>query len=165
MAKVQILIGVPGSGKTHYANSVCAAGRICSADKYFKTNSGKYVFDPSKLARNHSACLNWFFELARHRPFHSGDGFVSDIIVDNTNIHHWEWQNYFAIAREFLWPVEFHVWEPPSFDIDFNVVANRQLHGVPMDKIRQMADELELPFGPYFQHFIHSSSSSREVQR
>ena len=59
MNKILILVrGIPGSGKSTFANLIWNSYAICEADKFFYDKDGNYNFDPSKLKQAHEWCQN-----------------------------------------------------------------------------------------------------------
>ena len=59
MAKLYIIRGLPGSGKSTFARKMIDHGMADSyyeADMYFLDKDGNYNFDPSKLGNAHSWC-------------------------------------------------------------------------------------------------------------
>lgn len=93
-----VLRGLPGSGKTTlakalknvYAYHALGDFIFCSADTYFMCE-GSYKFDASKLKFAHEECQNQMREAAICR--------LQTIVVDNTNIRHFEMKPYFQIAN------------------------------------------------------------------
>lgn len=145
-----IIRGPSGSGKstltkklTEYHNGNGHDVTVCSADDFFMqdversavdgTPRKDYVFNPAKLGEAHAACLGKFI------------GAITDkhpvVIVDNTNIKHWEWRNYAMIARAAGYEVqiqEFRV-KPDAY----KTVARRNVHRVPADIVYRMCVEFE----------------------
>lgn len=59
MAKLYIIRGLPGSGKSTFARKMIDRGMADSyyeADMYFLDKDGNYNFDPSKLGNAHAWC-------------------------------------------------------------------------------------------------------------
>lgn len=98
MSTVYIMRGVQGSGKSFKASllqEVAMAGdalglyhpvaRIVSADHYWITETGEYVFDPEKIGLAHAECFKTFMQSCSNSQV---DGGMCEhtIIVDNTNI-------------------------------------------------------------------------------
>jgi len=55
--KVLTLVrGLPGSGKSTFANFIWNDYAICEADKFFTDKEGNYNFDASKLKEAHKWC-------------------------------------------------------------------------------------------------------------
>ena len=101
MRTVRILSGPSGCGKSTLcekwkkeAESDNVRFVRVSADDYFIDRiTGEYNFDPSNLPIAHSYCMNRFLSMM-------GETSDSDrlLVVDNTNIHSWERQNYGTAA-------------------------------------------------------------------
>lgn len=97
--------GLPGSGKTTFANQLVeAADRIgyraviCSADRFFVGNDGVYRFRHHDLAAAHAFCRNQFDDfMALNR---GDDGYADIIIVDNTSIRLFEYEYYKRAALD-----------------------------------------------------------------
>lgn len=141
--KVVIMRGLPGSGKSRYASKLVSdspGAVICSADHFFEREdsiagiSKEYRFDPFKLPEAHAQCFRNFLRALRNKcPL---------VIVDNTNIRCWEFQNYMAAA--WLADYEIDVVEFRAETIeDVRVCANRNTHKVPPDIVAKMAMEFE----------------------
>ena len=128
---VKIMQGVSGAGKSTFVRSYLARdGRtsVCSADDFF---GPEYKFDPRKLPQAHQACLRTFIDDLRNQP--SGL-----IVVDNTNTTVAEVAPYYAAA-------EAYGWEPEIVYLhceDIEVAIARNVHKVPEQAIRAMADRL-----------------------
>ena len=98
MKKVVILRGISGSGKSSYVAEHYPDSIVCSADDFFRVN-GEYQFDASKIGEAHSACMSGFLAtLVR--------GSEKPVVVDNTNVHVWEFENYINIAVTLGYEVE-----------------------------------------------------------
>ena len=48
--------GLPGSGKSTFANWIWNEYAICEADKFFYDKEGNYNFDATKLSQAHKWC-------------------------------------------------------------------------------------------------------------
>lgn len=93
MAKVVILQGVSGSGKTRHARALSAAepsSVIVSADDYFAGPEG-YRFRPDKLGEAHGTCFQAYLRAL-------SDG-VALVVVDNTNTRAMEISPYVLGAQ------------------------------------------------------------------
>ena len=130
--KVIILQGVPGSGKSFYANEFVAHANvksvICSADDYFYELGGgtKYAFDASKLGQAHGACFRRFIGAVRSE--------VPVVVVDNTNTTVSEISPYVLGGEAYGYEVEV-----VQVLCDPAVAAARNTHGVPEKAIQAMA--------------------------
>jgi predicted ATPase len=134
---VIIMQGVPGSGKSTYARRLrdvgCGLGittRIVSADDYFVDGDGVYRFDPGKLGTAHAVCMRAFLDELRA-------GACDGIVVDNTNTTAIELAPYMAVAASFGAPAKI-----VRMECDVNAASQRNVHGVPHDKILAMYDRM-----------------------
>ena len=139
MKQVFILRGLPGCGKSYYAQSLAdemVAGDqsqylICSTDDYFYNEQGEYQFDKFKLSQYHNLNLARFINaLAQEIPL---------IIVDNTNIKKWEFIAYSQAAVALGYQVkEVIVGEVKDKSMQL-LYAKRNSHNIPLKMISKMA--------------------------
>ena len=142
-----ILRGISGSGKSTYAQTNYPNAVVCSADnfhmKWVKKEDGtivrEYLYDASKSAVAHSDCLNKFirsiFE-CRH----------DCVVVDNTNLRIWEFQNYLKLARLAGYQVTIVEMRGHTTETGPELCASRNQHAVPADvvmKMHELFEELE----------------------
>lgn len=139
MRKLIILSGLPGSGKTTIAKKMVsdheARGEracICSADDYF-IEDGKYVFRAEELEAAHTAC-----QMSAERAMANGYDLV---VVDNTNTSDWERWPYVKLAEKYQYEVTVQI-IGGSTSKDVETYLARQVHGVPREKVEQMAARL-----------------------
>lgn len=147
MKKMNILQGIPGSGKSYQAEMFSEANKmvfseesiICSADKYH----GLYVngvFQPEKLQDAH----NWCFRQAINGVFQD----IKTITIDNTSLSIWEIQPYWLLGTAFGYRTMII-----SFRVDPEKAFRRQQHGVPRESFDKMVEKLDkfepLPFWNY----------------
>lgn len=125
MKQLILFRGLPGSGKSSLAESLCED--VWSADLYFERH-GEYFFDASKLKWAHEWCRS-----------HVANSMISGsqiIGVANTFTQDWEMQPYFDLAKKY------------NYRISTVIVENRHesenMHGVPFDKIKQMKGRFEI---------------------
>lgn len=137
MAKLIILRGISGSGKSTYARKIKSDLPIVivSADDHFMKD-GEYIFNPAELPEAHRKC------------FMNCDDYLDaefDVIVDNTNTSLWEISPYMMLAQKHRASVEI-----VRVDCDPKVAAARNTHGVPEGAVHAMAKRMEplLPFWP-----------------
>lgn len=128
--KVIILRGISGSGKSTWAKQNAPHDAvIVSADHFFIQPNGEYVFDPSKLHDAHIDCFRRFLDgIEKKTP---------TIIVDNTNIHRWEFQPYLLAAQARGYELELI-----TFRCDPEVAITRK-QWVSPGRVRKMARDLE----------------------
>lgn len=135
IGEVVIVRGVPGTGKSTYAQSLRYALNgeviepiIVSADDYFQ-KQGFYQFDVSRLAMAHNECKQNFLAAIQSRhPF---------IVVDNGNASRWEYAPYIELAERenyFVRIVEFACFSSEEVD----ACHRRNVHNVPPHAMANM---------------------------
>lgn len=133
MKQVIILIGIPGSGKSHFCSDKEAS--IVSADSFFMKD-GEYQFDVSELSQAHNACMKEFISYVQDKK--------SLIIVDNTNTTIEQIAPYYSVAKAFGYSVQLR-----KIVCDPVIAAKRNTHNVPYSTCKRMADQinnLKIPF-------------------
>ena len=126
--------GLPGSGKSTFANTITNEFSVCEADKFFYDKEGNYNFDGSRLKLAHVWCFNQVRTRMEDNKLNSQ--FYPEIVVSNTFTQEWEMEKYYELAEEYGYKV---------FSI---IVENRHgginQHGVPADKLEQMKNRFEI---------------------
>jgi 2'-5' RNA ligase len=138
---VVILRGLPGSGKSWLADH-CeemredpASVAICSADNFFvNRQSGQYQFDPDLLPQAHQQCLQDFLAALWEKK--------KIVIVDNTNVHHWEYLVYQYLSQ-LLGYRHFILEVPCSNEKVAEMYASRNQHRVPIASVMKMYSSWE----------------------
>jgi predicted kinase len=123
---VQILRGIPGSGKSTWARS-CASSigaTICSAD-YFHMIDGEYMYNRDNAGAAHTSCVRAYLDCMK-----AGE---TSIIVDNTNTLAHEIAPYVALAKVYAYDFEI-----VEFPVDLVTAYDRQTHDVPYGTVAMM---------------------------
>jgi len=137
-----ILRGCQGAGKSTLAHLVTGrlTGKICSADKSRIDTYGTYVYKPEENGLHHANCLKAFISAAQNDTLRE----KGVLVCDNTNVTVEEITPYRAIATAFGWaPLVVTLMPNDPF-----LAAERQLHGVPVKKVINVADrvcDIKLP--------------------
>jgi len=125
MKILYIVRGIPGSGKSTFANSLDCP--VFEADMYFM-NDCEYKFEADKLKLAHNWC--------KLRVEHSMEDDFQKIAVSNTFTQEWEMEAYYEMAKQYGYTV---------FSV---IIENRHgginQHGVPEDKLQMMKDRFEI---------------------
>ena len=134
MKKLYIVRGLPGSGKSTFAESLVGSDfLVCEADKYFIVD-GEYKFDGTKIKQAHEWCKNRVKTYMKDSLVN--DQFYREIAVSNTFTQEWEMESYYKLAEQYGYMV---------FSI---IVENRHggvnQHGVPAEKLEQMKNRFEI---------------------
>lgn len=132
--KVIILSGLPGSGKTYYADTLLrqwgtSRCRVVSADSFFVNKHGDYNFDPMKIGEAHEWCFYRFLCAIGWGPDPRSDL----VIVDNTNLSAIEIAPYYLAGRSQGYEVVIQ-----RVTCDPEVAFVRQRHGVPKEVFDRM---------------------------
>lgn len=140
-AKVIIMRGLPGSGKTTHLkmlDEVSDAGNIiASTDNYTGLYDESGVFHPELLSAAHDYCFSTFSRACElTAACEMEPGFIA---VDNTNITLAEMNPYRMVARRHKIPVEFHVFEPSYDRAYLEKLFHRNKHDIPFLTIERMA--------------------------
>jgi predicted kinase len=126
--------GLPGSGKSTFANLITNKFSICEADLFFYDKEGNYNYDGTKITQAHKWCREQVE--TRMKDNAVNPQFYPEIVVSNTFTKEWEMAEYFDLAKQYGYQV---------FTI---IVENRHggvnQHGVPAEKIEQMKNRFEV---------------------
>lgn len=135
MKTLIILRGLPGSGKSTFANFIWEPNIIFEADKYFINKNGEYKFDASKLGLAHAWCQTAVKQAMIENHTSNGQ-LYPEIVVSNTSTTEKELKPYLDLAKEF----------------DYNVVSliienrhgNSSIHSVPDETLDKMEKRFEI---------------------
>lgn len=128
-----LLRGLPGSGKSTLAKIILQIRstdepEVLSADDFFEDKEGDYNFDPTKLKEAHNYCQFRCSERMRQQK--------ARIVVANTFTQEWEMDEYFKMAERYNYRVHTVIVE--------NRHGNKNVHGVPEDKLQQMKNRFNI---------------------
>lgn len=129
-----LLRGLPGSGKSTFANFVWNDYAICEADKFFYDSEGNYLFDASKLKEAHKWCRDEV-EI-RMKDNEANPQYYPEIVVSNTFTQEWEMDEYFKLAEKYGYMVFTIILE--------NRHGNKNVHNVPDEKLEQMRNRFSI---------------------
>lgn len=126
-----IVRGVPGSGKSTFAESIAGPyGEVFEADDYFYEHGDSgYDFDPSKLGDAHEWCRNRVESAMRDRG-------VQRVVLSNTSTRVWEFLPYVSLAAKFGYRVHSIVKE--------NRHRGKSTKDIPKNSINKMKDRFEI---------------------
>jgi predicted kinase len=155
--KLIIMRGPSGSGKSTYVANRYPDAEIFSADDFWwkeihlsgyentknpkKEKNGvyyEYIWEPQKLSLAHNDCMSRLMG----SMLRNVDSVNHVVVLDNTNIHIWEYENYIklaALAKYEVFIVEFC----PKTINDIKLCARRNKHNVPIEVIARMCYEFE----------------------
>lgn len=129
MAKLLLIRGLPGSGKTTLARKMVAEAKVSAdiaifeADMFFEDANGNYNFSPAKIKDAHEWCQAKTVEYL---------GYGYDVIVSNTFTQVWEMQFYLDLAS-------------PTVEVSVITALGeyKNIHGVPDAALQRMKDRWE----------------------
>ena len=133
--KVLTLVrGLPGSGKSTFANTITNEFSVCEADKFFYDKEGNYNFDANKLSQAHKWCKEQV-EI-RMKDNQINEQFYPHIVVSNTFTKEWEMNEYFELAKQYGYMVFTIIVE--------NRHGSKSVHNVPEATMGNMLNRFEI---------------------
>jgi NEDD4-binding protein 2 len=134
MRTLIILRGLPGSGKSTFANYMFS-NNIFEADKYFYDEDGTYNFDVTKLHAAHKWC-QLRVEHAMEDNLESNGQYFSEIVVSNTSTTEKELEPYLKLAEKYDYKVVSLIVE--------NRHGNKSVHNVPNETMEKMRNRFDI---------------------
>jgi predicted kinase len=128
-----LLRGLPGSGKSTIGEVMLMTNSIdkpdvLSADDYFMTPEGEYLFNPSKLKEAHNDCQQRCAAKMRNQ--------ITKIVVANTFTEEWEMETYFEMAERYRYRVHTVIVE--------NRHGSKNIHNCTEEKVSQMKNRFNI---------------------
>ena len=123
MAKLYIVRGLPGSGKSTFAKKLLQEGKVqqhLEAYEFMTDGNGDYKFDPTILQKCHQQCQMWtkyYLDLGQ------------SVVVANIFSRKWEILVYTKMGAE--------------FEVIEMTGEYKNIHGVPDHVIKQMKSRWE----------------------
>ncbi|XP_071103876.1 2',3'-cyclic-nucleotide 3'-phosphodiesterase-like isoform X1 [Haliotis cracherodii] len=156
-SKVMFLLrGLPGSGKTTIVSQlqyVYPSSVKCSADDFFFVKGG-YRFHAARLNDAHQWCQG--------KAQHACESGAPVVIIDNTNVRHWEMHFYTNLAHRTNYTV-ITVIPKTSWRFSPDVLARRNKHGVSEDILREKLHQFENKAPVYYGWFL-TEKASKDVR-
>lgn len=158
-----VMRGIPGAGKSTKANSLMHEGVIHSTDIIIE-RTGDYAGFFSKmieskdftpLSRAHSTCFN--------EAVTSMKKGITPIVIDNTNIKMNEAKNYVKAALTLGYSDEnIKFVDIGTAGLTAEVLSERNTHGVPLEKIKQMIESYKAQGEISLQRVLESKDMYKE---
>jgi len=133
MKTILLVRGLPGSGKTTFAETIFGKDNVYSADDFFTDSEGGYYYNPSRIQEAHLFCLG---NVKQRMIYDTDNAFTSTIAVANTFTQEWEMEKYYIIAKQYGYTVHTIVVE--------NRHGGKNVHDVPDEKIETMRNRFEI---------------------
>lgn len=134
MKTLILLRGLPGAGKSTFANLIWNEYLICEADKFFYDKEGNYKFDATKLREAHEWCRNNVEIYMKDNQ--AIPQFYPQIVVSNTLTQEWEMEPYFELAKKYGYRVVSLIVE--------NRHGSTNIHNCPQETIDKMEARFEI---------------------
>lgn len=139
-----IMRGIPGGGKSTKAKQLVGNGMIHSTDDLIEANGDYNEFFANMIAKGDFSPLSQMHKSNFNNAVTSMKNGVSPVIIDNTNIRANEPKNYIEAALNLGYAdnnIKFV--EIGTGGLSAEELAQRNTHGVPLDKIKSMIQAYE----------------------
>jgi predicted kinase len=139
-----IMRGIPGGGKSTKAKQLVGNGVIHSTDDLIEANGDYNEFFANMVANNDFSALEQMHKSNFNNAVTSMKSGISPVIIDNTNIRANEPKNYVEAALNLGYDdnnIKFV--EIGTGGLSAEELAQRNTHGVPLDKIKSMIQAYE----------------------
>jgi predicted kinase len=139
-----VMVGIPGSGKSTKAKQLVGNGVIHSTDDVIEKNGDYNQFFANMIANSDFSPLGRMHKFNFQNAVTSMKNGVSPVIIDNTNIRANEPKNYVEAALNLGYDdnnIKFI--EIGTGGLSAEELAQRNTHGVPLDKIKSMIQAYE----------------------
>jgi len=139
-----IMRGIPGGGKSTKAKQLVGNGVIHSTDDLIELNGDYNEFFTNMVANNDFSALGQMHKSNFNNAVTSMKSGISPVIIDNTNIRANEPKNYVEAALNLGYDdnnIKFV--EIGTGGLSAEELAQRNTHGVPLDKIKSMIQAYE----------------------
>jgi predicted kinase len=135
MKTLILLRGIPGSGKSTFANYIWNNYAICEADQYFvNKETGEYKFKPDEIKIAHQWCKDEVEN--RMKDNQVNPQYYPEIVVSNTFTQEWEMESYYKLAEKYGYRVFSLIVE--------NRHGGKNTHGVPDEKVEVMKNRFQI---------------------
>ena len=134
MKSLILLRGLPGSGKSTFANFIWNDYAICEADKFFYDKEGNYNFDATKLKQAHEWCRNAVE--TRMKDNQVNPQYYPEIIVSNPSTTESELKPYLDLSAKYGYKVVSLIVE--------NRHGNKSVHDVPDETMEKMKNRFSI---------------------
>jgi predicted kinase len=139
-----IMRGIPGSGKSTTAKRIVGNGVIHSTDDIIEAQGDYNEFFANMIANKDFTPLSQAHSQNFKNAKASMDSGISPVVIDNTNIKANEPKNYIEYALKLGYADEnIEFVEVGTGGLSAEELAQRNTHGVPLDKINMMIQSME----------------------